>query len=275
MFDWKNLILDALAEDIGRDDVTTSAIFLSPAPGKALLIAKEELVLAGIEVVKKVFSAVNQEVVVKSNFLDGEKVEEKKVIAEITGNISDLLKGERVALNFLQHLSGIATLTRKYVERVADYSVKIVDTRKTTPGLRILEKYAVQVGGGRNHRFGLFDGVLIKENHIKACGSIADAVKRVRIRVPHTLKIEVEVGSIGEVKEALASKVDIIMLDNMPLGKMEESVKLISHRALVEASGNITLNTVYEVAKTGVDLISSGSITHSAPASDISMIIKE
>jgi len=275
MYELKRLIETALDEDIGRGDITTSSIIFVPSMTNAELIAKEKLVLAGIEIFKQVFIAISPDINIQAFFSDGNKVDKGKIIAELSGNIPDLLKGERVALNFLQHLSGIATLTRKYVDKIKNYPAIIVDTRKTTPGLRTLEKYAVQVGGGKNHRFGLFDGILLKENHIKACGSISEAIKRVKSALPHTLKIEIEVQSIKEVKEALTSGVDTIMLDNMPLEKMKEAVKIINHLILVEASGNINLDKLEDVAKTGVDLISVGSITHSAPVSDISMIIKK
>jgi nicotinate-nucleotide pyrophosphorylase (carboxylating) len=275
MFELKRLIETALDEDVGREDITTSAIALISSRAKAELIAKEELILAGIDIAKEVFIIINPDIKIKGFFSDGQEVDRGKVIAGISGNTADLLRGERVALNFLRHLSGIATLTRKYVNKVKGYPALIIDTRKTTPGLRTLEKYAVRVGGGRNHRFGLFDGVLIKENHIKVCGSISEAIKRVKSAVPHTLKIEIEARNIEDVKEALAAGVDAIMLDNMPKEKMEESVRIIAHQTLVEASGNISLDTAEEVARTGVDLISVGGITHSAPASDISMKIKE
>lgn len=182
--------------------------------------------------------------------------------------------GERVALNLLQHMSGIATLTAKYVEKIKGEKAVVLDTRKTLPGLRQLEKYAVRMGGGNNHRFGLYDGVLIKDNHIKAAGSITEAVQKVRKRAYHTLKIEVETKTLEDVREALAAKVDIIMLDNMQIDTMQEAVKLINGRALVEASGNVTLELIWHIAETGVDFISSGSLTHSAPAADISMKIK-
>jgi nicotinate-nucleotide pyrophosphorylase (carboxylating) len=185
-----------------------------------------------------------------------------------------LLAGERVALNLLQHLSGIATLTAAYVGKVKGLQAEVLDTRKTLPGLRVLEKYAVRMGGGRNHRFGLSDGVLIKDNHIKAVGSITLAVELARKKAHHLLKIEVETKNLDEVREALSAKADIIMLDNMPIDVMREAVKMVKGRALVEASGNVTLETLRHIAETGVDFVSSGSLTHSAPAADISMKIK-
>ncbi|TFG37463.1 MAG: carboxylating nicotinate-nucleotide diphosphorylase, partial [Syntrophobacterales bacterium] len=195
-------------------------------------------------------------------------------IAEIKGSFGNLLIAERVALNFLQRLSGIATLTRRYVEEVTDTNARIVDTRKTTPCLRDLEKYAVRVGGGFNHRFGLDGGVLIKDNHISSAGSIAKAVQGIRHQIPTTLRVEIEVKNLKEVEEALTAGVDIIMLDNMTTEEMKKAVSLIRGRALVEASGNVTLSTVREIAMTGVDYISVGALTHSAPAADISLNIK-
>jgi nicotinate-nucleotide pyrophosphorylase (carboxylating) len=195
-------------------------------------------------------------------------------IAKLSGGTRALLAGERVALNLLQHLSGIATLTTNYVDKCRGFKAGVLDTRKTIPGMRQLEKYAIRVGGGKNHRFGLFDGVLIKDNHIKAAGGIARAVESVRKSAHHLLKIEVETKTLDEVREALAVKADVIMLDNMPIDMMRDAVKMIDGRALVEASGNVTLDTIRQIAETGVDFISSGSLTHSAPAADISMKIK-
>lgn len=205
---------------------------------------------------------------------DGDRAAKGVVIAKVSGKTRSLLTGERVALNFLQHLSGIATLTSKYVEELSGTKARMLDTRKTTPVLRQLEKYAVRMGGGKNHRMGLYDMVLIKDNHIKAAGGITNAVKSVREKLQDRLKIEVETGNLDEVREALAVKADIIMLDNMSLDMMRDAVKIISGKALVEASGNVTLETVRAIAETGVDYISSGSLTHSAPAADISMKIK-
>lgn len=205
---------------------------------------------------------------------DGRRAGPGDILLRLRGPARDLLRGERVALNLTQRLCGIATLTRKYVDCVAGLKARITDTRKTTPGLRMLEKYAVRVGGGSNHRFGLSDGVLIKDNHIAACGSIGEAVSRVRARAPHILRIEVEAESLAQVRECLDSGVDIIMLDNMGIDEMKEAVRLIGGRALVEASGGVTLETVRRIAETGVDFISVGRLTHSAPASDISMDVE-
>ena len=202
---------------------------------------------------------------------DGSTAAPGDILLTARGPVLDLLKAERVALNLVQRLSGIATMTGRFVERVKPLPVKILDTRKTTPGLRMLEKYAVRVGGGHNHRFNLADGIMIKDNHIKACGSIKNAVDRMRQNIPHTMKIEVEASSLEEVRQCLACTVDIIMLDNMEPARMREAVKLAGGRALLEASGGVNLENVREVAETGVDFISVGALTHSAPAVDISM----
>lgn len=271
----KRLIEAALEEDIGSGDVTTSLIIDRRVESKARLFAKEDLVLAGTEVFLKVFETLDPKITGKRFFKDGEQVKKGKVIAELKGDARSILKGERVALNFLQHLSGIASLTREITVRIKDYNVKLLDTRKTTPGLRALEKYAVKVGGGKNHRFGLFDGILIKENHIAIAGGIEAAVKRAKAKTPHPMKVEVEVKDLDEVRTALGAGADIILLDNMDLGTMRKAVKIVNKKALVEASGNINKDNVKGVARTGVDFISMGSITHSVPAKDLSLEIVE
>ena len=275
MFEIDRLIKLALDEDIGTSDRTTSSIITPGIKGNAQIIAKEDLILAGIDIFCSVFTSLNSEVKFNKFFKDGDYVKSNSVIAEITCDVVDLLRGERVALNFLQRLSGIASLTRKYIDRVKGYNVKVLDTRKTTPGWRSLEKYAVKVGGGINHRSGLFDGILIKDNHIKVCGGIRQAVEKARANIPHTFKIEVEAKDLNEVREALESGVEIIMLDNMDTEEMGKAVKVIDKRAVVEASGGINLDNIVDVAKTGVDLISVGALTHSAKACDISMNIVE
>ncbi len=263
-----------LAEDLGHGDITTDPIFTGDRQGRAVFIAKEPLVAAGMALVAgRVFRLLNKDIVIEQDMADGRTAEAGATLLKISGPVGDLLRAERVALNLVQHLCGIATLTRKYVDRVAGLDVRIVDTRKTTPGLRMLEKYAVRVGGGHNHRFNLADGVLIKDNHLAACGSIRAAVERVRATVPHTIRIEVEAENTAQVRECLDSGVDIIMLDNMEPAAMREAVKLINGRALVEASGGVNLDTVRDIAATGVDIISVGRLTHSAPACDISMDI--
>lgn len=268
------IISNALAEDIHTGDITTRALQLQSGNVSAVLKAKEDLIVCGLNVAARVFSLLDKESVFTSRHADGDFVPSGAVIADITGDASSLLQGERVALNLLQRMSGVATLTAQYVKAVAGTKVRIVDTRKTTPGLRILEKYAVRVGGGINHRTGLYDGVLIKENHIAAAGGIATAISRARDYIPHTLKIEIETESLAEVKEALSAGADIIMLDNMDLETMKEAVILIAGRALVEASGGVNLSSVKAIAETGVDIISVGALTHSAPSMDISLLLE-
>ena len=270
----RDLVERALKEDIGPGDVTSEAIIPPESTSRAVILAKQFLVLAGIEVSREVFHTLDPTIQFTPLAKDGDGIPAGTELVRLSGNTRALLTGERVALNLLQHLSGIATLTAKYVEMVKGLKAGVLDTRKTIPGLRQLEKYAVRMGGGRNHRFGLFDGVLIKDNHIKAAGSITRAVERAREKANHLLKIEVETKTLDEVSEALSVKADIIMLDNMHVDMMRESVTLIAGRALVEASGNVTLGTIRAIAETGVDFISSGSLTHSAPAADISMKIK-
>ncbi len=265
------IIDSALEEDLGPGDITTEALVDLSVKGEARLIAKEEIILAGIEVFSRVFSRLDPEIVVETKYRDGEAVSNGEDIGIVKGSMRGILSGERTALNFLQRLSGIATLTRKYVERTDSSKVRVIDTRKTTPGLRILEKYAVRRGGGFNHRFGLFDGILIKDNHIAVAGSIAKALARIKGRVPHTLRIEVEVEDIKGVEEAIGAGADAILLDNMSLKEMREAVSIAGGRVLVEASGGITLESIEEVSKTGIDLISVGAITHSARSVDISL----
>ncbi len=268
----KKAIEKFLHEDIGSGDITSEAIIPPEQTGKAEFVAKGTFVVCGMDsVAPAVFTAQNPAITVIHAEKDGAEAFPGDILLQATGPVLDLLKAERVTLNLVQRLSGIATLTARFVDRVKPLPVKILDTRKTTPGLRMLEKYAVRAGGGHNHRFNLSDGVLIKDNHIEASGSIQKAVSRVRGKIPHTMKIEVEASSMGEVRECLASCVDIIMLDNMDPVTMREAVKLAGGRALLEASGGVTLDNVRQVAETGVDYISIGALTHSAPACDISM----
>lgn len=266
------MIEHALAEDLGTGDVTSEATIPIDSVSIAVMLAKQDLVLAGIDIAAAVFRHLDPDIRFTPRSKDGDRISSGAEIAKLSGNTRALLAGERVALNLLQHLSGIATLTANYVEQLKGLKAEVLDTRKTLPGLRQLEKHAVKVGGGRNHRMGLSDMILIKDNHIKAAGSITNAVINARKKAGQ-LKIEVETGSLDQVREALAAKADIIMLDNMSLDAMREAVKAVDHQALVEASGNVTLETVRKIAETGVDLISSGSLTHSAPAVDISMKI--
>ena len=268
------LIDDALWEDIGPGDVTSEAVIPDEASATAEIIAKQDLVLAGILVSREVFRKLDPWVQFTPLAHDGSKVQSGTIIAEVAGRTRALLAGERVALNILQHLSGIATLTAKFREVLKGQRAEILDTRKSLPGLRALEKYAVRMGGGRNHRAGLYDGVLIKDNHIAAAGGIIKAMANIRTKVHPLLKIEVEVKNLDEVREAMAAGATMIMLDNMPPHLMKQAVSIISGRVLVEASGNVTLENLKAIAETGIDFISSGSITHSAPAADISMKIK-
>ena len=271
MIEVDDLIEMALREDIGDGDITTSSIIKTPLRATAHLIAEERLILAGIDIFHKVYKKLDPDIKLMKHFEDGDEISQGSIISEISGDASVILRGERVALNFLQRLSGIATLTHKFVTRVKSYPVKILDTRKTTPGWRALEKYAVKIGGGENHRLGLFDAVLIKNNHISTAGRVGEAVRRVRAHVPNGFKIEVEARNLQEVREALDSGVNTIMLDNMSVEMMREAVTMINKRVLVEASGSIRLNDVEEVAGTGVDFISVGALTHSAQAADISL----
>jgi len=273
MLSLDRLIDLALQEDIHTGDITTQAVVPDARPAKARLIAKEPLVVAGLFVAERVFQRIHPDVVFTACVSEGAPVDTGTLLATVEGNAADLLMAERVSLNLLQRMCGIATLTSRFVGAVQGTRARIVDTRKTTPGLRELEKYAVRVGGGINHRTGLYDGVLIKENHIAAAGGIAEAVSRARAYIPHTLKIEVETETPDQVAEALAAGADIIMLDNMDCGTMKGCVALIGGRAQVEASGGVNLDTVRAIAETGVDIISVGALTHSPRAMDISMLL--
>ncbi len=274
MFEIDRIIRNALQEDIGLGDVTTQATIDAAAPGRAELVAKQDFVLSGMDVAARVFSLLDSQIAFEKLREDGFAVQRGEVLAWIKGSAAVLLQGERVALNLLQRMSGVTTHTARFVKELEGTGAVVVDTRKTTPGLRCLEKYAVRLGGGRNHRTSLYDGVLIKENHIAAAGGIATAVSRARQRAPHTLKVEVETTTLAEVEEALAAQADIIMLDNMDLDTLREAVVRIDGRALTEASGGVTLKTVRAIAQTGVDFISVGALTHSSPAVDISMLFQ-
>ncbi len=274
MFETDRIIRNALQEDIGLGDVTTQATIEAGVLSRAELVAKEDFILSGIDVAARVFALLDGEVAFEKLLEDGLAVKRGEVLAWLKGDARVLLQGERVALNLLQRMSGISTLTAAFVKEIEETGAVVVDTRKTTPGLRVLEKYAVRMGGGRNHRTSLYDGVLIKENHIAAAGGIATAVARARERAPHTLRIEVETRNPAEVEEALAAGADIIMLDNMDLATLREAVQLIDGRALSEASGGVNLQTVRAIAETGVDLISVGALTHSSRAVDISMLFQ-
>jgi len=269
---YRDIVAKTLLEDIGSGDLTTNSIF-SNEKGEAFIIAKERGVLAGLSVAAEVFAQIDKEIEFVALLKDGDSVEVKDKIAQITGKVAAILTAERVALNFLQRMSGIATETKKATELIRHTRAKVVDTRKTTPGLRILEKYSVRVGGGFNHRFNLSDMVLIKDNHIKRVGSLTEAVLRARSNTGFTTKIEVETASIEQVKEALDCGVDIIMLDNMSISNMTEAVRLAAGNALIEASGGITYDRLLEVANTGVDIISLGYLTSSITVLDMSLIL--
>ncbi len=277
------LILDQLLqswliEDIGRGDRTTQSLLSdNTTEGQAKWVTKASGVIAGLPVAARIFQLLNQKVSFVAVASEGQQCEPGEVIAEMHGSLDALLMGERVALNLAMRLSGIATLTRKYTAEIADLSVQLVDTRKTTPGLRILEKYATQVGGAINHRMGLDDAVMIKDNHIVAAGGIGEAITRVRSQIPYPLTIEVETENLDQVKEALQHKADIIMLDNMPLDLMREAVQIIRHfdsRIKIEASGNVTLETLRPIAQTGVDYISSSAPITQSKWLDLSMKIQ-
>ncbi len=260
-----------LEEDLEHGDITTDAIF-DQETASARLVAREPLVASGMEqVAARVFCLLGGQLEFGQMAADGSRKKTGEVLLTILGPVRTLLRGERVALNLVQRLCGIATLTARFVDQVQGLPVRIVDTRKTTPGLRMLEKYAVRCGGGGNHRYSLSDGVLVKDNHIAACGSVTKAVDRLRGRIPHTVKIEVECDTPAQVEECLGCGVEIIMLDNMDTATMAEAVQRIDGKALVEASGGVNLETVRAIAETGVDFISIGGLTHSAPASDIGM----
>ncbi len=294
LFVLREIIAQALQEDIGFGDVTTEALCDPQQTGKAAMRTKEPCIIAGVPVAQMVFEMLDNKLSFEPRVRDGQSLAAGQTVAELEGALRTILIGERTALNLLQRLSGIATMTARYVEAVRDFSVKILDTRKTAPGLRVLDKYAVRVGGGRNHRIGLYDGVLIKGNHIRAAGSITKAIERARRYAPTTLKIEVEVKDLQELQEALETGADIIMLDNMSLEEMRHAVKIVKDLSfspspeeggefppsragkgarglgpLLEASGGVTLENVRDIAQTGVNFISVGALTHSVKAIDI------
>lgn len=265
------IVESALAEDIGPGDVTSELTVPEWAMSKAVISTREDGVVAGIDLAEMVFAAVDPIVKFERNTRDGKRVHAGQALATLEGRSRSLLAGERVALNFLQRLSGIATATARYVGLVEGTGAAIVDTRKTTPGLRMLEKYAVRAGGGRNHRFGLHEGILIKDNHIIAAGGVRQAVEAAKAGAPHTLKVEIEVGTLDELQEALEAGADIVLLDNMDNETMRRAVKITSGKAILEASGGVTEETVAAIAATGVDLISVGALTHSVKALDIGL----
>lgn len=266
-----DLIKTAIKEDINYIDSTTDLLIPEDDISEAYYMAKDSGVLAGVEVAARVFKLLDENIEIKFLFKDGDRVKKGDIIAEFKGSTAAMLKAERTALNLIQHMSGIATYTRKCVDLVAGTKASVADTRKTLPGLRPLQKYSVIVGGGKNHRYNLTDAAMLKDNHIDAYGGITPAVKALKEKAGHTLNIEVEARTLGDVREALDCGVDIIMLDNMSCEEMKEAVELTAGRAKLEASGNVTLDNIREVAETGVDIISLGALTHSVKAFDISM----
>ena len=267
------LIATALEEDLGRGDVTTLATIPPDRTAQGKITAKADLTIAGLPLVTRVLHVVDPTAGVRLLVTEGSAVKKGQVVLELWGNAAGLLIAERTLLNFLQHISGVATLTRKFVDAIVGTKCKIIDTRKTLAGFRVLDKYAVTQGGGTNHRMGLDDGILIKDNHIAVCGGVGAAVRRARSHASALLRIEVECTTLAEVQEALDARADIILLDNMTIPQMADAVRLVSGRALLEASGNMNLERVREVAETGVDFISVGALTHSAPAVDLSMAV--
>lgn len=266
-----DIIKTALTEDINYIDSTTDLLIPENDVSEAYFMAKDSGVLAGVEVAARVFKLLDENIEIKFLFRDGDKVKKGDVIAEFKGNTAAMLKAERTSLNLIQHMSGIATYTRKCADLAEGTNASVADTRKTLPGLRPLQKYSVAVGGGKNHRYNLTDAAMLKDNHIDAYGGITAAVKALREKAGHMLKIEVEARTLEEVKEALDCGTDVIMLDNMSCEKMKEAVKLTGGKAKLEASGNVTLDNIKEIAETGVDIISLGALTHSVKAFDISM----
>ncbi|HWP98141.1 MAG TPA: carboxylating nicotinate-nucleotide diphosphorylase [Syntrophomonadaceae bacterium] len=270
----RELVTRALDEDLGYRDITSVNIISPEQKAQGIFLAKSPGIVAGLEVCQEIFSYLDPGMEFQVFIPDGHEVKPGDQIARVGGQTLALLEGERVALNFLQRLSGIATRTRTMADLIKDYKAQLLDTRKTTPGLRVIEKYAVRVGGGRNHRFGLFDGVMIKDNHIQVAGGISSAVAAVRQRVPHTIKIEVEAENLDQVSEALQAGADIILLDNMDVDTLCQAVKIIGNRALSEASGGIDEESIQAVAATGVDYISVGALTHSVKSLDISFEVQ-
>lgn len=265
------LILMALREDISSEDITTNSVMREKKNGRVQLICKQDGIVAGLHIFKRTFELLDENISIKMYFKDGDSVKNKDIIAEIEGDVRVLLSGERTALNFLQRMSGIATYTNNVVKLLEGSSVKLLDTRKTTPNMRIFEKYAVKMGGGYNHRYNLSDGILLKDNHINAAGGVAEAIKMAKEYTSFVRKIEVEVENLEMMKEALDAGADIIMLDNMTPEMMKKAVAMAAGRAETECSGNITKENIKTVIETGVDYISSGALTHSAPILDVSL----
>lgn len=266
-----NLLLQALREDISSEDVSTNAVMPKAQKGEVDLIAKQDGIIAGLDVFKRVFELLDKDTVTTLTVKDGDFVSKGQKLGKVTGDIRVLLSGERTALNYLQRMSGIATYTHEVAKLLEGSSIKLLDTRKTTPNNRIFEKYAVKIGGGHNHRYNLSDGVLLKDNHIGAAGSVANAIKMAKDYAPFVRKIEVEVETLDQVKEAVEAGADIIMLDNMSHSDMEQAMKIINKKAEVEVSGNVTKENIARLADLGVDYVSSGALTHSSPILDLSL----
>ncbi len=266
-----HLILMALKEDISSEDITTNSVMREYKKGTAQLICKQDGIIAGLPVFERTFHLIDEKTEVKFYAKDGNSVKKGEILAEVTGDIRVILSGERTALNFLQRMSGIATYTNNVVKLLEGSNIKLLDTRKTTPNMRIFEKYAVKIGGGNNHRYNLSDGILLKDNHIGAAGGVKNAIKMAKEYAPFVRKIEVEVENLQMMKEALEAGADIIMLDNMTPEMMKEAVKMAEGKAVTECSGNITKENIKNVIETGVDYISSGALTHSAPILDVSL----
>ena len=267
----EDIVRLALAEDVGIGDITTFLVVDPEITARAEIMTRQDMVVAGMEAARRTFEQVDASIKFDRMVNDGDVIDSGVIMARVSGPAGSILTAERVALNFLMRLSGVATLTARFVGMVRAHNVKIVDTRKTTPGMRALEKAAVRAGGGGNHRFGLFDGILIKDNHIAAAGSITLAVTRAKAGAPHTIKVEVEVEDLEELEEAIEAGADAVLLDNMPPAEMRKAVTMAKGRVLLEASGGVTLDTVDQAAASGVDIISIGALTHSAPAVDISL----
>ena len=266
-----HLILEALKEDISSEDVTTNSVMKEAVPGEVDLICKEDGIIAGLDVYARVFQILDEKTEISFNFKDGEAVKKGDLLGTVTGDIRVLLSGERVALNYLQRMSGIATYTKQVSKLLEGSKVTLLDTRKTTPNCRVFEKYAVRIGGGCNHRYNLSDGVLLKDNHIGAAGSVAKAVAMAKEYAPFVRKIEIEVETMEQVKEAVEAGADIIMLDNMDDDMLKEAIAYIDHRAEIEVSGNVTKENIARLTNLGVDYVSSGALTHSAPILDLSL----
>ncbi len=275
MYSVLHIVETALKEDIGPGDITTNNLIAPDTEGTGDIIAKERLIVAGLDVARQVFESLDPKIAFRPNYKDGDTIEEGEVILEVEGRLCPMLAAERTALNFLQHLSGIATHVRSYVNEVKGKTARLVDTRKTTPGWLVLEKYAVRVGGAYNHRMGLYDGVLIKENHIAVCGGVRKVIDQIRNNVSHLVKIEVEVPDLDGVKEAMEAGVDVIMLTDMGLEQIREVVAFVKGRAVLEVTGRITKADLIPLAETGVDIISVGALTHKAACVDMTMRIKE